>query len=35
MSDDFNAPEAIVVLVDAVRFIDECLRKKKTADEDR
>lgn len=35
MDDDFNAPEAIVVLVDAVRFVEECLRRKKTSDEHR
>lgn len=35
MDDDFNAPEGMVVLIDAVKFLEELLRKKKTSDEHR
>lgn len=35
MDDDFGCPEAIVLLIDGIRVVEELLRKKKTSEEDR
>ncbi|MGE3166815.1 MAG: cysteine--tRNA ligase [Planctomycetota bacterium] len=35
MDDDFGTPEAIVALVEAVKLIDECLRRKKAPEIER